>query len=592
MSNFAAYFVQVAVLAGLGACLPRLLRVHHPRTQLVYCQALLALCLALPWIQPWRRQAILAPLEVGNTAPWMAASRDRAPEPFPWDRAAIAILTAGAAVRAAWLGLGLLRLRRYRQDSAPMSPLPSSISEAQRRAATTAAVSLAPGCESPVTFGWRYPVILLPAGFRALAPDAQLAIATHELVHVRRRDWLWMMMEEAASVALWFHPAVWWLTARIRLLREQAVDQEVVALLGGSDPYVNCLLDMAGAPPRLDLAPAPLFLRRRHLSQRIQSLLEEVTVSKSRIALSYSCAAAVLAGALQLSIALFPMVGQAQVSEDGAGVRVDAGAKLVYRTPVVYPAAARTRKVEGTVTVELTLAQDGTVADARVVSGPDELRKAALSSVLEWHYDIASAPQRIMATIGFRMAPDGGAAGPVIGQVNVDGLTADLRETVRARLSPFVGMRLTPEVNREINSIISSARAGRVVWGTDAQGVTVLSVSLEAPRTASGADFEPATDGTKRIRVGGNVQSSKLISKPAPEYPALAKQARIQGTVRFNVLIAKDGTIKALSLVAGHPLLVESAQKAVSRWQYQPTLLNGEPVEVITVIDVNYTLTE
>jgi protein TonB len=95
----------------------------------------------------------------------------------------------------------------------------------------------------------------------------------------------------------------------------------------------------------------------------------------------------------------------------------------------------------------------------------------------------------------------------------------------------------------------------------------------------------------QRIRVGGNVQSAKLVRQPKPVYPPLAKQARIQGTVRFQAIIGKDGTIQNLQLVSGHPLLVPSATEAVKQWVYQPTLLNGEPVEVVTQIDVNFTLT-
>jgi len=96
----------------------------------------------------------------------------------------------------------------------------------------------------------------------------------------------------------------------------------------------------------------------------------------------------------------------------------------------------------------------------------------------------------------------------------------------------------------------------------------------------------------QRIRVGGNVQQARLIRQPKPVYPPLARQARIQGTVRFNAIIGKDGTIQNLQLVSGHPLLVPSAQDAVKQWVYQPTLLNGEPVEVITQIDVNFTLSQ
>ncbi|MGI8988475.1 MAG: TonB family protein [Bryobacteraceae bacterium] len=98
----------------------------------------------------------------------------------------------------------------------------------------------------------------------------------------------------------------------------------------------------------------------------------------------------------------------------------------------------------------------------------------------------------------------------------------------------------------------------------------------------------PSRPGT--IRVAGNVQAANLIKQVPPEYPALAKQARIQGTVRFNATIGKDGTIENLTLVSGHPLLVQSAQEAARQWVYKPILLNGEPVQVITTLDVNFTL--
>ncbi len=94
----------------------------------------------------------------------------------------------------------------------------------------------------------------------------------------------------------------------------------------------------------------------------------------------------------------------------------------------------------------------------------------------------------------------------------------------------------------------------------------------------------------KRIRVGGNVQAARLIKQVKPIYPPLARQARIQGTVRFNAIIGKDGRIQNLTLVSGHPLLVPAATAAVKQWVYKPTLLNGEPVEVVTIIDVNFTL--
>ena len=102
----------------------------------------------------------------------------------------------------------------------------------------------------------------------------------------------------------------------------------------------------------------------------------------------------------------------------------------------------------------------------------------------------------------------------------------------------------------------------------------------------------PATP-KQPIRVSNGVQAAKLLSQPKPLYPALARSARISGTVHLQAIIGRDGTIRNLQLVGGPPLLSGAAAlDAVRRWVYQPTLLNGEPVEVFTEIEVNFTLNQ
>jgi len=101
--------------------------------------------------------------------------------------------------------------------------------------------------------------------------------------------------------------------------------------------------------------------------------------------------------------------------------------------------------------------------------------------------------------------------------------------------------------------------------------------------------LQPA-EPPSRIRVAGNIQESRLISRVEPQYPDLARQARIQGTVRLQAVIATDGTVSKLEVVSGHPLLVQAALDAVRKWRYQETLLDGTPVEVATTISVVFTL--
>jgi protein TonB len=100
----------------------------------------------------------------------------------------------------------------------------------------------------------------------------------------------------------------------------------------------------------------------------------------------------------------------------------------------------------------------------------------------------------------------------------------------------------------------------------------------------------PAT--AQRIRVGGNVQAANLVHQVAPVYPPEAKRNRIQGVVRLEVGIGADGSVQSAQVVSGPPELVDVARTAVLQWVYKPTLLNGEPVEVLTTVDVNFTLSE
>src|SRR3990167_6260398 len=100
----------------------------------------------------------------------------------------------------------------------------------------------------------------------------------------------------------------------------------------------------------------------------------------------------------------------------------------------------------------------------------------------------------------------------------------------------------------------------------------------------------PKPEAPKRIRGSSGVQEAKMIHRADPTYPPLAKQARIFGTVRLEAVIAADGSIQNLRVIEGHPLLVQSALQAVQQWRYQPTLLSGEPVEVVTFIEVVFRL--
>lgn len=597
LENLVAYSLQIAVIATAGVLLLRLLRIRIPKVRLICWQALMGACLLLPAIQPRLPgkkvsssvQIFTGPATVADPA---HQSRRAA---FPVAQSVLALVAAGVAIRFAILGLGFWRIRCYRRHS---RFVPGAFEDLQRRMGVFADVLVSEEISGPVTFGLLRPIILVREG--SLGDES---IGCHELLHVRRRDWLFTVLEEFILSVFWFHPAMWWLVAEIQLAREETVDREVVAILNSRDRYLESLLSLAATKAGLDLVPASPFLRKRHLQKRVASLLKEISMSKLRLNSSLLAFAAALALIGWISVMSFPLQAAPQDKIDAPGVTVQPSAlTLLHRAAVVYPPDALAKRIQGSVAVELSLSETGTVNDARVLSGPEELRKAALQSVLQWHYsNDAHTPAKTQATIDFRL-PEAENITPAPRQVPTTAsdefptvelvllrVPEPLKQQLESRLRLREGDRLTPaaltDLTETLKAVDEHLKIGLRPTGNKKS--TDVTISLENVPPAAQPTSVPG-----RIRVGGNVQSVNLVQKVTPVYPPLAKQARIQGTVRFTVTIGKDGRVMDVELVSGHPLLVEAAKDAVAQWQYRPTLLNGNPVEVVTQVDVNFTLLE
>ncbi len=112
--------------------------------------------------------------------------------------------------------------------------------------------------------------------------------------------------------------------------------------------------------------------------------------------------------------------------------------------------------------------------------------------------------------------------------------------------------------------------------------------SMQSPATRGTGISEGAT--SPRVHISEEVASGRLINKVSPTYPALARQAKVQGTVVLDANIAKDGTVESLKVISGHPLLIASAIATAKQLRYKPYLQNGEPVAFNTQIAVRFTL--
>ena len=640
-NNFIAYCLQVGLLIGAAGWLPSVLRMRSPKARLLFWHALLAACLSIPLVQPWRSEAITATVQVSTGATVLVApSATRRSWHISPGEIALAILMAGCMARLGLLATGFWRLRRYRRNSIPLEPAPAWAVEADLRLSSEIA--------SPVTFGLWKPVVLLPANFPEFDRGLQDAILCHEILHVRRRDWLAMLAEELVRAGLWFHPAIWWLLGEIQLAREQTVDSAVIEMTKAREQYVDALLTVAGAALQLDLAPAPLFLRKRHLKLRVVSILKEKRMSKTRTVSTLAAGLAILAGACWFVTSAFPLWAAPQAVTDAAGVSVDAqGAHFMHRAPVLYPRDAQMAGTEGTVLAQVKVDADGNVSDATILNGPDQLRKPVLQSVLSWHFtkDAAGSTRQIGVTFHLpapeapgalnaardaaitqviASAPSGGVLNGkrssmpsvvpgspssdgselvTIQAIQLEGLGVSDDEFL-AKLPPLhVNDRVTfqtlsafrqavRQLDEHLMTSIGSASASpnSVIVRIAAPYAEGQRITPSSFTPADGAKTMPATPGV--IPVGGRVQNNKLVSSPQPVYPELAKSARISGTVELAALIGPDGHIQQLSVVSGHPLLRQAAIDAVKTWVYQPTLLNEQPVSVSTTIDVVFTLSQ
>jgi TonB family protein len=598
LANLIAWSVQAGVLIAAGAAAVWAFQLRAPRIRLAFWQVLLVVCLVLPVLEPWHTSAD-GDIEITTSAARPVAPRPPTRYAPPWRQALLFVLVSGCLARGLWLAVGFGKLRRWRREAQTYTPLWPRFDALRDALAPHAEFRLAPSLSGPVTFGLWRPVVLLPGRFSALPGDIQEAIACHELLHIRRRDWIVTLVEQAVHAVFWFHPAVCWLLGQAQLAREQVVDGEVVARTGNRQQYLNALLAMAGNQPALDLAPAALFLRKRHLKNRVALLLKEVTMSKRRVMSFCAASCGLLLAAGWLALHTFPLQA-APVPQEASP------SNLLHSVPPKYPEAARKKHIEGDVVLEVHIDAEGHVSDAHVLSGPEELRSAALEAVLQWHYSpqAMSLPATTQVTMNFTLPKEGQPTSEpanllppgkrvTIKAISVDGLTDTARDALLRQLPVHEGDTVDAD---GVRALIANVHAFdehlNATMNVENETSGVVRIQLQTPGAAAGSVASPVGSALPptRIRISGNVQQAKLLVKTTPPYPAEAKAQHIEGLVQLQAIIGKDGSVENLVLLSGPPALAGAAMDAVRQWKYQTTLLNGDPVEVMTDIQVNFTL--
>jgi TonB family protein len=237
------------------------------------------------------------------------------------------------------------------------------------------------------------------------------------------------------------------------------------------------------------------------------------------------------------------------------GGNAEAG-NLVHQVSPVYPDLAKQAHISGTVVLHAVIAKDGTIEQLEYVSGPPLLMHSAMDAVRQWRYR------------------------PVI----LNGEVVEVDTTI----SVVYPLGSSPPSNEEYaSSSPNPPGAPHTVQAAHApKSVEIEGVAIDSP-----------ADGLLRVFVSPKLQATRILKKVEPVYPEEAKKAGIEGTVLFHAIIAKDGSVKQLTLQDGNPILAKPAEEAVREWRYDVTPYASKDgktrmAEVDTVIAVEFKLTK
>ncbi|MEO8074927.1 MAG: TonB family protein [Acidobacteriota bacterium] len=620
LSNVIAYSAQLAAIVGAAALLSLVVPIDAAGVRYAYWRAVGALCVALPFLQIMYRPATGG--KPGSTAAVTAivTAVVQSGSQVNWIAIALWLLAAGAILRLAWVAAGLIRLHRLRAtapggkdtlgltDTASpcASDLPSSIpfcgAEFQKTLGTRADVRYVAAMAHPVTFGLLRPVILLPAHLREQRVEIQRAVLGHELLHVQRRDWAWLVVEEIVRAALWFHPAAWWLISRIQLAREEAVDELAVLLTGQRKTYVEALLAFADST---SLVPTAAFARDRDLFRRITLVSKEAVMSSRRIAASCATLGLVLGTGSWYAVSAFPLVQSGAYSSGATGAPGPLELRAVPVTPenpiprrvsfeaMVYPPEAAAVDAAGDVTLTITLDELGRVAEAR----PDPFGMVAPAFEVTRAYSGTGSGAEQFKGVNLRSGNTTAPMAEVFGAITRAATDAVKQwrydPPFKAPISFPVTLRFGKPPAAGLSAVRATASAALTVVKSPDGSVLVRSAdgtTTPYRRATPGPTAAAVTPGQDALRVGAVNKTPAKIKDVRPVYPPIAVEAKVQGVVIIELRIEPDGHVGDARVLRSIPLLDQAALDAVMQWEFTPTLLNGAPVPIMTVVTVNFTL--
>lgn len=536
-SALIVYSVQLLAVVTAATLAAHLLREAAPAARLTYWRLVSALCLALPFLAGNPAGNAL-PLSVAFGSDAAAAGRivPSASTTISLEAAILWAWATGALLRISWLATGAWRLHRLRRTST-VARLDDEIQALRQTLAPRAEIRWSDAVEQPVTFGLRRPIVLLPRRFGALSGPARRAVACHELQHVARRDWMWIVVEEHARAVFWFHPAVWWLVEQLQLAREQVVDRLVVATTVSRRTYMSALLEFAD---RRGAMLSIAFTRRRHLRSRFHQLLTEKQMSSTRTLFTSTLLAIVIGGA---------------------------AFGIVRALPLDLPPLGLQSRAAG---LEIRLAETAPAAGLRetVVAGSGQ-RVYLHQATLATQADVTSAR---VVDIGNQFGVDVRFSGPAATRM-LDATAAHLGRPVAIMLDQRLLSLVTLKAPIRNTAVISG----------------YLTESGARDLAAKLAPAASAQDGATRDRVTLPVPIHQERAAYTPE----AMAAKIEGTVLLESVVLSDGSVGDITVIRSLDKefgLDQQAIDALKRWTWKPGMKDGKPAPVTVTIEITFTL--
>ncbi len=449
----------------------------------------------------------------------------------------IAIWLAGVLITVAPLLYGFMRLRQLRQKAKVLAGTPlNDLLEESCRGLDPARVPellLIAGPMMPMAFGLRRPTIVLPEECLAWAWSRQRAVLLHELAHIQRRDAASQLFAHLTTALWWFQPLSWISRRSLRRESERACDELVVQSGVRASDYAAELLAIAkDFRARAPFAAAGIGMATRgDLAGRLHLILAPQPVSKPvalrKLAAALAC----------ISI-----------------LTVAASALTIFPEPIIFPPSENSQRSSSMTT----------------------LRRTVLSGLL--------------ASAGLSAATIGGSLFDANG-IPVSNAKASI-------LNADTAAKLEATTSADGKFVFESLPAGQYILRIEKPGLPAIYREFNVQEDSKvdrgmmlGDTAQHPASKPDQLRVPGEEQQAKLISKVTPVYPPSAKAAGIQGLVQLDATLSAEGVpvdVRVLSSPSDD--LSQSALDAVRQWRYAPTLLNGDPIPVVTEIRVHYTL--